>query len=110
MMRIQRMAKSGVTMAFCTTMIWGVVSSCRSHGECPDELTPVMYNGLCGYVDLKGRFVIESQFDKPAYFFNDVAFVERNGKLGIIDRSGRVVCDFKYEPTELPNYSFQIPF
>ena len=104
------MAKSVRTIFCCLIVMLGVMSSCSNRSEYPDELTPMMQNGLCGYVDLKGEFDIEPQFDNPSYFFNNVAFVEKDGKLGIIDRSGRVVCDFKNEQTELPYYSFQIPF
>ena len=104
------MAKSVRTMFCCLMVMMGFMSSYSNRSGCPDELTPVIYNGLCGYVDLKGEFDIEPQFDSPSYFFNNVAFVEKDRRLGVIDRSGRVVCDFKNEQTELPYYSFHIPF
>ena len=75
-----------------------------------EGLASICIDDKWGFIDKESKMVIPPQFDGPAYFFNHVAFVEKDGKLGIIDRSGRVVCDFKYEPTELPNYSFQIPF
>lgn len=75
-----------------------------------EGLASVCFDDKWGFINEEGKMVIPPQFDNPAYFLNDVAFVEKDGKLGIIDRSGHVVCDFKYEPTELPYYSFHIPF
>ena len=54
--------------------------------------------------------VIEPQFDSPASFYNNVAFVTKNGLIGIIDSSGQVVCDYQFEPATLYLFSNMIPF
>lgn len=59
------------------------------------------YNLICtprgkwGYVDTKGQFVIDAQFDNADLFIEerDVAFVQQEGTVRLIDRSGKVVLN-----------------
>ena len=90
------MAKSVRTITCCLIVMLGFMSSCSNRSKYPDELTPVMYNGLCGYVDLKGDFVIEPQFEEGDFFYDDVAMVMNDGNVGYINKKGEYVIEPQY--------------
>ncbi len=59
-------------------------------GEWSEGVTPFRRGGQTGYVDDQGRILIEPQFDRGSSFRDGFASVERNGKVQIIRKSGRV--------------------
>lgn len=84
-MKIEYMTKLSVSITCCLIAVWGLMS-CDKGSEYPDELMPVMYNGLCGYVDLKGDFVIEPRFEEGDNFYDGVAMVMSGGRVGYINK------------------------
>lgn len=69
-------------------------------------VAPVELDGMWGFINTKGEFVIEPQYEdfivgdgyySYQIFYNDIACVEKNGKWGAIDKNGNVVVDFKYD-------------
>jgi hypothetical protein len=73
-----------------------------------DGLAPIQGdNGKYGYINKRGKFVIEPQFDEAQFFYNDFAAVKLNGKYGFIDRKGNVIVKPEYdevlefEPTDV---------
>jgi hypothetical protein len=52
--------------------------------------------GKAGFIDTRGRFVIEPQFDSAGSFVDDRAPVLSNMHVGFIDKSGNVAIELKY--------------
>lgn len=49
-----------------------------------------------GLVNAQGKLLLPAQFDKVRAFRNNRAVVELNGKLGLIDQTGKIVQAIKY--------------
>ena len=56
-----------------------------------EGLHPVRMNGLWGYIDESGSFVIEPAWDAASSFRDGLALVEKDGKLAYIDHDGAAV-------------------
>ena len=56
-------------------------------------LAAVQRDGKWGYIDTKGRLVIDYQFDSAEKFSEGLAFVVQNKKRGYIDSSGKMVIN-----------------
>lgn len=56
-------------------------------------------NGLCGAIDISGNEVISPQFTGLWGFdFNgNYSIASKDGKYGVVDRSGKTVVDFSYD-------------
>lgn len=57
-------------------------------------------DGLTGYADTAGNVVVEPQFDEAEDFREGRAEVSVNGRMGLIDKSGRFVIPAGYEYLE----------
>lgn len=64
------------------------------------DLFAVDLNGKWGYIDEKGRIVIEPAFEVVSCFGEGLAAVRLNGKYGFIDTTGNVVIPAQF------NYAF----
>jgi len=64
-----------------------------------DSLRCVKSNGKWGFIDRKGKLVINYQFDKPAEFIESIhgAFVYRSTGVGKIDKKGTVLIPLQYD-------------
>jgi hypothetical protein len=47
--------------------------------------------GPAGYIDRKGRFVIDAKYDEAFPFRGGIARVVLDGKIGYVDRSGTYI-------------------
>ncbi|MCQ2286202.1 MAG: WG repeat-containing protein [Bacteroidales bacterium] len=62
------------------------------------ELIPVFKNEKWGYVDQKGTYVINPQFERATYFSEGLALVSNNkGDIGYINKKGEFVINAKYK-------------
>jgi WG repeat protein len=61
-----------------------------------EGLVPAKKNKKWGYLDTKGQFVIEPQFEKAFPFSEGLAAVSVGEKWGFIDHTGRLVIKPKY--------------
>lgn len=68
---------------------------------------PYRKGDLWGYADTTGKILIEPQYDEAMVFYEEYTFVQKNGKYGMIDRSGKLIQPFKYEAVS--NYEYR-PF
>lgn len=88
---------------------WTETQESRSYTVYSDEskfhegLAPVINNDLWGFVDKKGKMVIEPQFTQVRYFDKGVCVVEieggsmrGQGKMGIIDKTGKWIVEPQY--------------
>ena len=50
-----------------------------------------------GYINNTGQVVIEPEYDNAKDFCDGYAVVEKNNKVGIIDKNGRLVIPYKYD-------------
>lgn len=66
-----------------------------------EGLAAVKINGKWGFINKKGKVIIEPQFENPiSYrigFHEGLAAVRRDKKWGFIDKKGNVIVDFKYD-------------
>lgn len=74
-------------------------------------LIPHKFDKLWGYVDTKNNTIIQPQFQKANYFSQPegLAAVKKEGKVGFIDVTGKVIIPFKYEDfskTDVLHFSF----
>jgi len=78
----------------------GAISDMRSYAE---NLAAIRVGDKYGYVDAKGRMVIEPQFASVGEFSGGLAPVCLNQRWGVIDKKGRYVVIPHYE--EIGRYS-----
>lgn len=50
-----------------------------------------------GYMDLSFNLVIPLEYKRPGFFINGVATVEKDGKVGVINKKNEVVIPFEYD-------------
>jgi hypothetical protein len=62
-----------------------------------EGLAPVKKNGKWGYIDLKGKVVIDFLFDDAWCFSEGLAAVKLNEEYGYINNKGKVVIDCNYK-------------
>ena len=48
-------------------------------------------SGLFGYTDSIGKWLIEPTYDDAGFFYNGIAVVEQNGKLGLVKKNEQIV-------------------
>jgi hypothetical protein len=53
-------------------------------------------NDKYGFINKKGKFVIEPQFYTTGNFSEGLAYVEKGGEYGYIDKTGKYVIELKY--------------
>jgi hypothetical protein len=56
----------------------------------------VRNNHKWGYIDKSGNTVIDFQYDDAFGFVNGIALVEINGRMGAINRDGKIVVKPEY--------------
>lgn len=55
-------------------------------------------NKLFGFIDSKGKIVVEAQYNSVGYFSDGLAWVKNaNNKVGFIDKTGKPVIDANYD-------------
>ncbi len=63
-----------------------------------EGLAPVAdKDGKWGYIDKKGKLVIDCQYDSASSFSDGLARVKKDGKIGYINSKNKVVIDFIYD-------------
>jgi len=69
---------------------------------CPADKTPEM-NGLCkkvGLVNLKNRKIVKTDYEIPNYMGNGPYIVEKNGKYGVMDNTGKLVVPVEFKEVQ----------
>lgn len=61
---------------------------------------PIYRNKLWGYADSTGYVRIEPLYESEQYFYSNYAIVEKNGKFGVINKSGKTVIYFSFDEIE----------
>lgn len=79
----------------------GIINLACTADETDLELLPVLYGKRWGYIDHKGKYAINPQFEEAGFFFDGLARVRQNEKIGYIDKKGKFVIEPTYmEGTE----------
>lgn len=74
-----------------------LLASCGSpSGEADYSLLPVKSGGRFGYINPKGEYVINPQFDDATMFREGIARVKKDGKYGYILPDGSYLCNPVY--------------
>lgn len=74
-----------------------LLASCGSpSGEADYSLLPVKSGGRFGYINPKGEYVINPQFDDATMFREGIARVKKDGKYGYIHPDGTYLCNPVY--------------
>lgn len=75
----------------------GFYEGLAAMGKRPDNNMLAHY---FGYIDTRGKYVIEPIYDKAHRFMHGVALVCKNEKYGCIDKEGNVIVDLIYDDFE----------
>jgi serine/threonine protein kinase len=62
-----------------------------------EGMANVRLNDKWGYIDEKGKLIIDLIYDHADYFMDGLAAVKIGKKYGYIDKTGKVVIPFKYD-------------
>lgn len=65
-----------------------------------EDLACVKVDGLYGFIDNTGEFVIEPQYETAGYFVNGTAIVKKDGFFGVIDKNNKEIIPFIYEDAQ----------
>lgn len=85
-------------------LIYNGVSNYNNVGSFQEGLCWVFFNNKVGYVNKKGKLVIDLEYDN-AWSFNDgIARVGLNSKMGCIDLVGNEVIPIQYDKIDI-NYN-----
>lgn len=79
----------------CSLLLLCIVAGCKDSNEIDVNIIPVQ-NGKYGYVDKKGNYLINPQFDDATFFESGVALVYSGGLCGYIDTKGNYVINPVY--------------
>lgn len=75
-----------------------LITGCSSKGDILDaELIPVKSGARFGYVNPKGQYQINPQFDEASFFRDGIALVKSNGRWGYIDKQGSYIINPTYQ-------------
>ena len=55
----------------------------------------------CGFINTKGKFVIEPKYQALSQFYEGVVAAMLNNKWGFINKNGKVLVPFEYDWTGL---------
>lgn len=80
-------------------------STISTHNIEEKKLTPKERYGKWGYVDQDYNIVISFEYDNARPFYDGLAEVQQNGKLGFIDKIGKVIIPMIYE--KIYNYRLE---
>jgi len=79
-------------------VIWGITAILYGCNLTNDTLIPIQTGAKWGYINLKGEYVINPQFDSAEPFLNGLAKVQSSdGKTGYIDEKGQYVIPAIYK-------------
>lgn len=81
-----------------STIICIIIAACASFLLCtqPKNLKSIEYNGKYGFINDKGKIVIDTQFDDIKEFQEGLAAVSLYGKWGFINKKGKFVIQPQY--------------
>ena len=57
-------------------------------------------SGIMGYSDTSGKWLIEPEYDDAGFFYDGLAAVEKDGKIGLINKKNEKVSDFIFDDIE----------
>ena len=65
-------------------------------------------SGLFGYTDSIGKWLIKPTYEDAGFFYNGIAGVEQNGKLGLINKKNEQIVDFIFDEIETDKELFVV--
>jgi len=65
-------------------------------------------SGLFGYSDSIGNWLIKPTYDDAGFFYNGIAGVEQNGKLGLINKKNEQIVGFIFDEIETDKELFVV--
>ncbi|MGB1507445.1 MAG: WG repeat-containing protein [Crocinitomicaceae bacterium] len=65
-------------------------------------------SGLFGYTDSIGKWLINPTYDDAGFFYNGIAGVEQNGKLGLINKKNEQIVSFIFDEIETDKELFVV--
>jgi len=73
-----------------------------------NELIPVTKGDQWGFTNRDARLIINYQYDYAYSFNNNVAFVDKQGKMGVINEKGELIIPIRYDDLNYFNYDLFI--
>lgn len=65
-------------------------------------------SGRCGYTDSSGKWLIMPQYEANGFFYDGLAIIEQNGKMGIINKKNELVADFIFDDIDRDTEFFMV--
>ena len=56
--------------------------------------------GVMGYSDTSGTWLINPEYDDAGFFYDGLAAVEKDGKIGLINKKNELIVDFIFDDIE----------
>ena len=78
----------------CLFLATTILSSCNKNAD--EKIIPVQSGDKWGFINLKGSFVINPQFDNADCFQDGLSRVSSNGLIGYIDKKSRYIIRPQY--------------
>jgi len=75
--------------------MWIIKPQFQWAGDFSDSLAPVQMGEKFGYINKRGKFVVDAQYEDAHSFVKGKAAVKLNGKYGYIDVAGKVISPFE---------------
>lgn len=77
-------------------------------GDYCEGLIKVERNRKFGFIDLRGKEIVQIEYDGAENFFNGLAIVWKNGRYGLINKKGEVVIPLEYNQLFFDNNYLQV--
>lgn len=85
--------KKKILFYFLSVIIFGLVSCSESKVDYEASIIPVQVGEKWGYINIKGEYLINPQFDKADFFYDGIALVKSGDKYGYIDKKGSFIIN-----------------
>ncbi|WP_248928508.1 WG repeat-containing protein [Paenibacillus hamazuiensis] len=72
-------------------------------GDFKEGMAMIKKNNKWGFIDIRGKIIIEPLYDRVRDFKGGIAIVQKDGKYGILDKKGNLIADIQYD--EIEGYS-----
>ncbi|MDE5870751.1 MAG: WG repeat-containing protein, partial [Muribaculaceae bacterium] len=94
---MKKLHKFKILLAYIFMMPLIIGCSTEGSSDFDSSLIPVQVGERWGYINLKGEYVINPQFDMVAPFIGGYAWVMKGDKYGYINKKGEYAINPQYE-------------
>jgi hypothetical protein len=92
--------KKTILLVLCVIFLFVSITSCSQSSKQNNDkvsLFSISQNGKWGFIDEKGKIVINPQFDDVSSFSEGLSGVKIGDKWGFIDKKGKIVINPQFD-------------